>query len=287
MSRPEFIAIVGQTASGKSGLAMRIAREIECEIICADSRTVYRGLDIGTAKPSIQDQQEVPHHLVDVADWGEPYNVVDFQKAAKAAIEDIRSRGKMPLLVGLSGLYVDSILYDYDFGPLVSTDERKILLAKSVEELQEQVLAAGLELPENSKNKRYLIRMLERGQPPDNRKQMREDVLVVGLKLEQEVLEARIRKRIDNMLKEGLLDEVQQAIADYPADSEALKGDAYRAFRPYFEDGVELSACVEECVKLDKRLAKQSYVWFKRNNNIHWFSSAQDAYEFIASQLSL
>lgn len=280
----KVLFIVGQTASGKSSLAMEIARLHQGEIIAADSRTVYRKLDIGTAKPSSKDRAAVPHHLIDVADWGDPYTAADFKHDALAAIKDIQARSKLPIVVGLSGLYVDGLLFDYSFAKVVSEAERTRLEKLGIDELQQLLLSKGLELPDNKSNKRYLTRALERGQVPEKKEQMK-GALVVGLDIAKEKLLARIKLRIQQMIAEGLVEEVKEAWRAYPPDSEALKGNAYRAFKPYIDGNCTLEQAVEANTILDWRLAKKSLTWFKRNDNVHWFSDTAQARAFIESEL--
>lgn len=293
MSRSQdtrLVVIVGQTASGKSGLAMKLAKATRGEIIAADSRTVYRGLDIGTAKPTKNDQLEVPHHLVDVADQSKAVNVAKFKRMADEAIADIRSRGGLPILVGGSGLYVDSVVYDYSFAPSAGQPSdsslRERLEKLTVPELQRIIKTRNLELPENSKNKRYLVRTIEKdGQHVTKRKDITQGTIMVGLQLPKELLEARIRLRLSKMVKAGLLEEVEQALIDYPEGSEALKGNIYRCLKPYFEGENDLASCYEDFVASDIKLAKKQITWFKRNMHIDWYSNSEEAFAAILKSL--
>ncbi len=161
VAAPKLVAIVGQTASGKTALAIELAQRFSGEIIAADSRTLYKGMDIVTAKPSAEERKVVPHHLIDVSTPDKPLTVADFKRLATAAITDITARGKLPLLVGGTGLYVDAILYDFQFNNPVNASYRNSLGAKEIAELQAMVLYQGIPLPENPLNKRHLIRALE------------------------------------------------------------------------------------------------------------------------------
>jgi tRNA dimethylallyltransferase len=143
-----LIVIVGPTASGKSALAMQLAERFGGEIICADSRTVYKGMDIGTAKPSAEDQARVPHHGLDLVEPGERFSAVDFKNYATQTIADIRARGKIPFLVGGTGLYVDAVIFDYHFGQ-ADPELRAKLEALSLEELHEYCRNNNIKLPEN------------------------------------------------------------------------------------------------------------------------------------------
>jgi tRNA dimethylallyltransferase len=175
-----LVAIVGPTASGKSALAMKIAKQFSGEIIAADSRTIYRGMDIGTAKPSKADQAAVPHWGLDLAEPGESYSAARFKEYALAKITDISSRGKLPILVGGTGLYIDAVLFDYKFP---ASDKKEVEFKDvDVAGLQAIINKRGYVVPENSKNRRHLIRTIERqGQTGHRRHDLPPGVLLIGL----------------------------------------------------------------------------------------------------------
>lgn len=160
-----LIAIVGPTASGKTAMAIELAKRFDGEIICADSRTVYKGMDIGTAKPTFDEQATVPHHMLNLVEPNERYTVADFQQGVRKLIDDITARGKFAMLVGGSGLYVDSVIFDYEFGSDRDPIQRARLNELSVAELQNICLENNITLPENSQNKRHLIRVVETTRP--------------------------------------------------------------------------------------------------------------------------
>lgn len=278
-----LLAVVGPTASGKSGLAMDIARAFNGEIICADSRTIYKGLDIGTAKPSSQDRQEVPHWGIDIVGPGETFTAADFQRYAQSSIADIRKRGKLPILVGGSGLYVDGVIYSYTFAP-PNESLRHELEAYTEEELREKILAAGLELPENLHNKRYLIRALERGQSSLGKSSLPEGTVIVGLDPHPDVLHQRIEQRADLMFAAGVEDEVRWAQDEYGKDAQALNGGIYKALRPLIDGQVSVDDAKRVCIQSDLALAKKQRTWLRRHDeDIHWFSQAEDALGWLKS----
>jgi tRNA dimethylallyltransferase len=160
-TKPILIAIVGETASGKSALALDLAERYNGEIIAADSRTVYRGMDIGTAKPSVADRARVPHHLIDIADPDQSISAADFQRLAYKAIADIQAREKNAFLVGGTGLYIDAVLYNFKFHGPADLAERAKLEKLSVVELRQQLQDEGTPLPTNQNNPRHLVRQLE------------------------------------------------------------------------------------------------------------------------------
>ena len=163
MKKLPLIVIVGPTASGKTGLAVRLAKEFGGEIISADSRAVYKGLDIGTAKPSLEEQQAVPHWGIDLVEPNERYTVADFKSYAEQKIEYIRTRDKVPFLVGGTGLYIDAVLYNFEFSTGANDNkQRQQLEQKSIEDLYKYCDQHNIELPENYKNKRYVINAILR-----------------------------------------------------------------------------------------------------------------------------
>ena len=265
----KLVAVVGTTASGKSAAAMQIALERNGEIICADSRTVYRGMDIGTAKPTAEDQKLVPHHLLDVVNPDERFNVSDFQKLAKQAIDDIASRGKLPILVGGTGLYVDSILYDFSFRS-INKQLRQELDSLTVNELQARIAEQGLELPQNAQNPRHLVRVLETGGQSDQKNALRQNTLVLGVRLPDDELKQRIARRIEQMFAQGLEQEVRGLAQTYGWDTEAMKGIGYQEFRACFEGQQSLQATQKLITQNTWQYARRQRTWFKRNPDIHW-----------------
>jgi len=268
-----LIVVVGETAAGKSALALRLAKEFNGEIISADSRTVYRGMDIGTAKPTKEEMAAVPHHLIDIVNPDENFTVADFKKQAIQAIEDIASRGKLPIMVGGTGLYVDSVLYDYNFRYPAASPARENLNKKSVDELQLMIMRRGLELPNNPKNPRHLIRVLETDGLQAHKKELRKHTLVLGLAPERDELKRQIEKRTNAMLEAGLVDEIKQLADRFGWDVEPLQAPAYKAFRGYIEGAETLAEAKEKLIKNDLALAKRQRTWFKRNKSIHWLST--------------
>jgi tRNA dimethylallyltransferase len=282
-----LVVIVGQTASGKSDLAMQLAQTFDGEIICADSWTVYKGFDIGTAKPTADDRAVVTHHLLDVADPRVGYSAAVFQKQAKQAIDDIAGRGKLPILVGGTGLYIDSILYDYGFLPKSDPSLRQRLNAMNLDELQQVAKNKQLSLDAiDSRNKRRVIRHIENNGVQPSKKPLRNNTLILGVSCTIDVLQQRVVKRIDAMVDRGLTDEVRQLGAKYGWDNEPMKAPGYRAFRDYIEDRVTLESAKERFMRNDLQLAKKQRTWFKRNSAIHWLNNPVDAQELVTNFLA-
>jgi len=281
-----LIAIVGQTASGKSALALHLAQQFNGEIIAADSRTVYRGMDIGTAKPSAEDQAKVPHHVIDVVDPSDPFTVAEFQRLARQAIADITARGKIPFLVGGSGLYVDGVLYDFRFRAPADTAERRRLERLSVEELQSLIDEEGIELPSNKQNPRHLIRTIESNGQIATKGPLRDNTLIVGLAKESQDIRANIEARVDAMLAAGFVDEVRVLSERYGWGAPALQAPGYRAFRRYLSGESSLDQAKQEFIQRDYQYAKRQKTWFKRNPDIHWISKSEEAVDLITTFLN-
>lgn len=281
-----LIALVGETASGKSALALELAKRFNGEIICADSRTIYRGLDIGTAKPTPLERSQIPHHLLDVVSPNETFSAAQFQQQAKSAIKDIAARGMLPILVGGSGLYIDSVLFDYEFLPPASYEERKRLNAMSVEELQREITEKGLVLPVNHRNKRHLTRLLETNGAPANQKPLRPNTLVMQLEVTPEVLKARITKRVEAMLEDGFIEEAQAQAKKYGWEAPGLQAPGYKAVRNYLLGAQSLAAAKRQFVLNDLHLAKRQRTWFRRNKSIHRICNEEAAVELITTHLN-
>lgn len=267
-----LIVIVGETASGKSTLALQVAQRFNGEILCADSWTVRREVNIGTAKPTTAEQALVPHHLLDVVGPNEDFTAAVFKGLANQAIAEIAEQGRLPVMVGGTGLYIDSVLYDYGFLPAGDRSDRQALNALSNQELLERIATEGLELRDvDTGNKRRLIRLLETNGQQPTKQELRQKTLIIGLKTDHEVLKQRITKRVDAMLASGLEAEVRGLVERYGWDCEALKGVGYAQWRGYFEGTQNLAETRQKIIKATLDLAKRQRTWFKRNKGIHWF----------------
>ena len=278
MTNGPHIVIVGETASGKSALALELAQKFNGEIICADAMTVYKGFDVGTAKPSQQEQSLVPHHLLDVTTAAEGYSAPQFKRAALIVTEDIQRRGRIPILVGGTGLYVDSILYDYSFLQPSSEEQRAFLNDMSLTELIELATKNGLPIDSvDIRNKRRVIRLIENNGAMPERSELRKNTLVLGITQTKDGLEERIAQRVDVMIRQGLEQEVAKLSAQYGWDVEPMKAIGYREWQDYFNGTQTLELTVERIISGTKRLAKKQRTWFKRNNSIHWVSNRDEA----------
>lgn len=281
-----LIVIVGPTASGKTALALDLAEKFGGEIICADSRTIYRGMDIGTAKPTAQEQARVPHHCIDLIDPDETFSVATFKKCALRAIDDIQGREKLPILVGGTGLYIDAILFDYTFGEPADADLRAELSEKTVESLQAMIRRLGYVMPENKQNKRYLIRTIERRGCAGRRSSLRPSTMVIGLSIERNVLKGRIAVRADAMLEAGFADECRRLAQQYDENAPAFLAPGYQAFMMYVRGGYSYEQARDVFIRGHLRLAKKQRTWFQRNDSIHWIHDRSEAVDLVTTFLN-
>lgn len=281
-----LVVIVGETASGKSALALDLAQRFDGEIIAADSRTIYKGMDIGTAKPDQRERLLVPHHLLDVVSPDQPFTAADFKARAQAVIADITRRGKLPLLVGGTGLYIDAVLYNFSFAAAPDLGERQRLQQLTVAELQAELVGRGIPLPVNDRNPRHLIRQLETAGSVGQRSVLRRRTLILGLQPDREYLNERIHLRVNSMFVAGLEQEIKELIVRYGWQCPALRTIGYQEFKPFFEGKTDLSAVKAEIEKNSRQLAKRQRTWFKRNKSIHWISQKDEAVDLVTTFLN-
>lgn len=285
-AEPPLIVIVGPTASGKTRLAIQLARGFNGEIISADSRAVYKGLDIGTAKPTTAEQQQVPHWGIDLVLPSERYSASDFKQYAIQKIAEIRSRGNVPLLVGGTGLYIDSVLYDFEFVDTAGALRlRSKLETMSLELLHEHCKNNNVILPENFKNKRYVINaILRSGQPPKRREEPITNSIIVGIATDKMTLRERIESRAEEIFTPEVIKEALIAAEKYGWDNEAMTGNIYPLVRQYTEGAVTIDEAKLKSITLDWRLAKRQLTWLKRSEHIRWLS-LEEAYTYCARAL--
>lgn len=282
----KIISIVGPTASGKTNLAVKLAQKIGGEIISADSRLVYRDFNIGTAKPTIEEMWGIPHYLIDVADPREDYSVELYKKEAKSCIDDVLSRGKVPIITGGTGLYVKALLEGLDI-PKVKPDEeyRKELdeiaenkgrefLHKKLAEL-DPVIAEKLHYNDKFRVIRALEVIKACGKPMSEVQKKKEpdyDVLYIGLNSEnRDFLYERVNKRVDIMLENGLVSEVEDLMEKYGKTVSLMKTLGYKEICEYLDGALELDEARELIKKNTRNYAKRQLTWFRANKKIHWF----------------
>lgn len=285
-STKPLVVITGPTASGKTSLAIKIAKKYNGEIISADSRAIYIGADIGTAKPTAKEQAEVKHWGIDLVKPSQYFSAADYKKYANEKIDEIRSRGHIPILVGGTGLYIDAVLFDYQFGPKASRMLRLLLQHASIGYLYAYCARHNIELPENYKNKRYVIRAIEmNGVKQGKASTPADDCIIVGIATDSSVLRDRIVKRAAQIFNDGAIDEARRLGRKYGWRSEAMKSNIYPLAKLYTKGKISLDEAIERSITLDWRLAKRQLTWMRRNKFIHWLSLA-DAEKYIVDQLA-
>ena len=239
------VIVLGPTGSGKTGVSIEIAKAIGGEIISADSRAIYKGMDIGTAKPTREEMDGVPHWGIDLVEPGERFTVADWKSYAEAKIKDIKARGKVPIIVGGTGLYIDALIYNYQFkGPT----------GHKIGDIEQKTCS--------------------------DRTEIKGDYLLVGVKWGIDELRARLNKRIVQMFTPELFDEVTKLVQTYGWGSGAMKSNIYEYAWKYLQGELTLEQAKERSFYEDYHLAKRQLTWFKRNPHIIWLN-LEEIYPFV------
>jgi tRNA dimethylallyltransferase len=288
----KILIILGPTATGKSELALHIAPRFNCEIISADSMQVYRGMDIGSAKVPLEQRDQVPHHLIDIREPEQPFSVADFRLLAGQCIGEIAGRGCLPLVCGGSGLYLNSLIFPYNFDADNGADPQ-IRQQLSVEfateggaamhqRLSAVDAAAAAKISVN--DSRRLIRALEvyqtTGRPISELRLMSAippyQPLIIGLTAERQTLYRHIEQRVERMLELGLVEEVRQLLArGLPRDAVSMQGLGYKQLAAYLAAEISFEQAVDLIKRDTRRFAKRQITWFKRDSRICWFNIDQ------------
>ncbi len=268
----DIIVIVGPTGIGKTKLSIELAKKLDAEIINGDSVSIYRRLNIGSAKPTKEEQSGIPHHLIDIKDVDEDYTVFDYQKDVRKKIEEITSRGKQIIIVGGTGLYIKAALYDYRFTEGTTYNEYADL---SNEEILSRIKEYKIEnLPELNNRKRLvrLLNKLENNEEITNDKdKLLYNIKVIGLTIDRETLYKGINKRVDIMMENGLLDEIKSLKYDYKKSRILNSGIGYKEFHDYLYSNKPLEEVIEEIKKNSRHFAKRQYTFFNHQFNTKWF----------------
>jgi len=288
---PKIIAVVGPTASGKTDLAIKIARKFDCEIISADSRQIYKGMDIGTAKPTTAEIKAIKHYLIDIKNPDEDYAVAEYKKDAVEAINKIIKKGKTPILVGGTGLYIKAVVENLEI-PSVKPDWtlRKKLENKIKKEGLESIYRELIKIdPEavyivDGKNPRRVIRALEvailtKKPFSAQRKKGKQifETLEIGIKLSDLTLQKRIAKRADEMIKEGLPDEVKKLVKKYGEKQIAFDAIGYKEIISFLKKEISLAQASDLIKKNTRAFAKRQMTWFRKDKEINWIEKESDA----------
>lgn len=268
----DIIVIVGPTGIGKTKLSIELAKNLDAEIINGDSVAIYKKLDIGSAKPTIEERCNIPHHLLDIKEVNEEYTVFDYQKDARKVIEEISSRGKRIIIVGGTGLYIKAALYDYKFTEGTTYKEYN---DKTNEELLNEIKKYNINPLPDLNNRKRLVRFLnklENNEEITNNKDIPlYNIKVIGLTTSREILYERINKRVDIMVENGLLNEIESLKEYYKTSRILNSGIGYKEFHDYLFNSKPLEEVIEQIKKDSRHFAKRQYTFFNHQFNTKWF----------------
>ena len=274
----KVIVIIGPTAVGKTKLSIELAKKLNGEIINADSTQVFRGLDIATAKVTNDEKENIVHHLIDIKNITDDYNVYDYQKDARNCIDDILKRGKTPILVGGTGLYIKACLYDYKFDE--ENKNTNEYLELSNDELYEMLLKIDPKTEIHKNNRKRVVRAInyynENKRPLSSKEKTDKelyDTIYIGLTTDRQILYDRINKRVDIMIENGLLEEAKKIYESNIRTKAILTPIGYKELFPYFSHEKSLEECLDLIKKNSRRYAKRQYTWFNNQMNIKWFNT--------------
>lgn len=293
LRKQPLLVLIGPTAVGKTRMSLDIAKAWNAEIISGDSMQVYRGMDIGTAKIPLDEREGIPHHLIDICEPEVPYSAADFQANATQAIAQIAERGKLPFIVGGTGLYVESVCYQFKFAEIGSDEafrqeQERYAAEHGAEALHARLAAidppAGERLHPN--DLRRVIRALEvyhmtgqtfSEQQAGQTKVSPYELCIIGLTMDRAELYRRIEQRVDEMMQQGLVDEVRQLLdRDLPPAAVAMQGLGYKEIADYLRGNCTLEAAVERLKRDTRRFAKRQLSWFRHMNGIHWIDMGEN-----------
>lgn len=311
-AKQKLIVLIGPTAVGKTELSLLLANQYNGEIISGDSMQVYKGMDIGTAKIKKEEMNGIPHHLIDIKEPDESFSVAEFQDRVREKINEIHQRNALPLIVGGTGLYIQSVIYDYQFSEVPGDENfRKKFEVKAKEEGNLSIHSILAEIdPDSAKqihpnNVRRVIRALEvyhcTGKTATDYQKSQKphllyDVAIIGLTMEREKLYNRINTRVDMMMQEGLLDEVKEFHKNNIRNVQSIQAIGYKELYDYFDGKVSLEQAVEQLKQNSRRYAKRQLTWFRNKMEVSWFDMSNDSQrqkkimeisKFVAGKLQL
>lgn len=299
MDKPKVIVICGPTASGKTSLSISLAKKINGEIVSCDSMQIYKEMDIGSAKPTVEEMQEIKHYLVDFVSPEKRYSVSEYKEDASKAIEEIINKGKTPIIVGGTGLYLNSFIYNIQYNEMEVDLNYRRELEKEAEEYGLEVLynrAKEID-PEamekvSANDKKRITRVLEiynatgRNKTElekKSRKEVSYNYLIFGINMERSILYDRINKRVDIMLEQGLIEEVKNLINKYSNMPTAMQGLGYKEVKEFLDGNISKEEMIEKIKMETRRYAKRQITWFKRIENIIWLDGLNKTEENVNS----
>jgi len=286
----DIIVIVGPTGVGKTKLSIELAKKIDAEIINGDSVSIYKKLNIGSAKPSKKEMDGVVHHLIDIRDVNEDYTVYDYQKDCRNCIKDIESRNKRVIIVGGTGLYIKAALYDYKFSVENNYSSFDDL---TNEEILDRIRSYDKNIDVHVNNRQRLVRLLNKFTNnslfSNDKDKLLYNIKVIGLTTDRNLIYDRINDRVDKMLEDGLLSEVESLKDDYETSRILNSGIGYKEFKEYLFGDKKLDEVIHEIKKDSRHFAKRQYTFFNNQFNVKWFdvdflnfnNTIDEVYEYI------
>ena len=268
-----IITIVGPTGIGKTKLSLELAKEYNAEIINADSTQIYTEVDIATAKVKNKEMQGIKHHLLSIKKPNEEYSIYDYQVNGRKVIKNILSRGKTPIIVGGSGLYLSALLFNYKF---TQDDNVNIFGSLSTDEMYEALMSLNKSLHIDKNNHKRLIRYYKKyinnsEEVESSGKELVYDTLIIGLTTQRKKLYEIINSRVDEMMENGLLDEAKNILSKYKNTKVVKTIIGYKEFIPYFNKEITLEKAIEDIKQNSRNLAKRQYTWFNNKMDVNWF----------------
>lgn len=297
--KPKVIVIVGPTASGKTALSIELAKKIDGEIISCDSMQIYKDMNIGSAKPTIEEMQGIKHYMIDIAEPTERFCVAEYKKRSEEAIEKILQKGKVPIIVGGTGLYANSLIYNIEYNEIMLDEEYRKNLMKIAETevglatLYEKARSIDPVAMEkiSSNDKKRIIRVLEIKHSTGKNKtelelesrknEVKYEYKVFAINMPREILYDRINKRVDIMIENGLIDEVENIIEKYKEFPTAMQAIGYKEIVMYLKGELTKQEAIEKIKQESRRYAKRQITWFKKIENIKWIDGLKDKDENI------
>ena len=291
--KPKVIVIVGPTASGKTALSIELAKKINGEIVSCDSMQIYKDMNIGSAKPTIEEMQGIKHYLIDVIEPTQRFSVAEYKKRAEQAIEEIIKKEKTPIVIGGTGLYANSLIYGIEYSEIEFDEKYRNILMQEAEteeglqKLYEQAKKIDPKAMEkiSSNDKKRIIRILEifkctgktktQQEIESRQKDIKYDYRVFGINIERPILYERINKRVDIMVEQGLIDEVKYILKKYKEFPTAMQAIGYKEIVEFLNGNITKEEAIEKIKQESRRYAKRQITWFKRIEHILWLNGLE------------
>lgn len=304
--KPFLIVLVGPTAVGKTEFSIELAKKVNGEIISGDSMQVYKQMDIGTAKITQDEMSGVPHHMIDILEPDENFSAYEFKNRAQRLIKEITTRGRVPIIAGGTGLYIQSLIYNYDFEDETISEQKSLEIEAKLSELDQlsnealhQYLASFDEVsaqdihPNNRKRVRRAIQYyLKTKKLLSSRKKVQQftenyDTLLLGIEMSRDILYQRINKRVDIMLERGLLSEVQQLVDNGYETSQSMQAIGYKEIVPVIKQELSLDEATEKLKQHSRNYAKRQMTWFKNKLDVLWLDREKMSLSLMLEEVSV